>query len=237
MSSSSASSASASLAQRALPVIEDLLFTNEKANLVKNMVTFVVITRVVGRGLTNLYNRGLIRYALEWKVFILVRFFRFVKSIPYVKALIKKETDKIFAKVAKDVAPFKEGDPRNNQLPATGLPSDELRRTLDVYSNLGHVDFLGGKVSGAVYHGGEELMDVATEAIRKFSFSNPLHPDVFPGVRKMEAEVVQMVLRMFNASPTGCGTTTSGGTESILMACKAMRDWGLDVKGISEPEM
>lgn len=26
-----------------------------------------------------------------------------------------------------------------------------------------------------------------------YAFSNPLHPDVFPGVRKMEAEVIRMV--------------------------------------------
>lgn len=30
---------------------------------------------------------------------------------------------------------------------------------------------------------------------------------------------------------------TSGGTESILMACKAFRDYGLDEKGIRKPEM
>lgn len=30
---------------------------------------------------------------------------------------------------------------------------------------------------------------------------------------------------------------TSGGTESILMACKAFRDYGREVKGIRKPEM
>ena len=37
--------------------------------------------------------------------------------------------------------------------------------------------------------------------------------------------------------PDGAGTTTSGGTESILMSCKAHRDWALATKGITEPEM
>lgn len=32
-----------------------------------------------------------------------------------------------------------------------------------------------------------------------FSLSNPLHPDVFPYVRKMEAEVVAMTLSLFQA--------------------------------------
>lgn len=30
---------------------------------------------------------------------------------------------------------------------------------------------------------------------------------------------------------------TSGGTESILMACKAYRDYGREVKGIKKPEL
>lgn len=42
-------------------------------------------------------------------------------------------------------------------------------------------------------------------------------------VRKMEAEVVQMVVNLFHGGPTSCGALTSGGTESILMAIKAYR--------------
>jgi len=42
--------------------------------------------------------------------------------------------------------------------------------------------------------------------------------------------------RLFN-NPTGAGTMTSGGTESIIMAMKAHRDWARATKGITEPEM
>lgn len=45
-----------------------------------------------------------------------------------------------------------------------------------------------------------------------------------------------MCLRMYN-NPDGAGTTTSGGTESIIMAVKTYRDWAKAVKGITEPEM
>ena len=38
-------------------------------------------------------------------------------------------------------------------------------------------------------------------------------------------------------NPSGAGTTTSGGTESIIMAVKTHRDWARDVKGITDPEM
>lgn len=95
----------------------------------------------------------------------------------------------------------------------------------------------GGRVSGAVYHGGDKLTEIIADSIHRFLVTNPLHPDVFPGLRKMEAEVVAMVLSMFNAPADGAGTTTSGGTESILMACKAMRDWGRAERGIKHAEI
>lgn len=64
---------------------------------------------------------------------------------------------------------------------------------------------------------------VHTAAFEMFALANPLHPDVFPFVRKMEAEVISMVVSLFHGGPTGCGAVTSGGTESILMAMKACR--------------
>ena len=73
-------------------------------------------------------------------------------------------------------------------------------------------------MSGAVYEGGEKMIGLQAEAFKRFCVSNPIHPDVFPGVRKMEAEIVAMVLAIFNAPVGSAGVTTSGGTESILMA-------------------
>ena len=64
-----------------------------------------------------------------------------------------------------------------------------------------------------------------------------MHPEVFPGIRKMESEIVSMVLHLFHAPADGCGSVTSGGTESILMSIKAHRDFAYENKGITEPEM
>ena len=48
----------------------------------------------------------------------------------------------------------------------------------------------------------------------------------------MEAEVISMSLSLFHANlEEAGGTTTSGGTESILMACKTHRDWARAEKG------
>ena len=40
----------------------------------------------------------------------------------------------------------------------------------------------------------------------QFAWTNPLHADVFPDIRKMEAEVVRMTCNMFNGGSDSCGT-------------------------------
>ncbi|KAH0623544.1 hypothetical protein JD844_006409 [Phrynosoma platyrhinos] len=82
----------------------------------------------------------------------------------------------------------------------------------------------------------EQMCDLAKLVYEEFAWSNPLHPDIFPGLRKMEAEVVRMACTLFHGGPNSCGTMTSGGTESILMACKAYRNMAYE-KGIKHPEM
>ena len=110
-------------------------------------------------------------------------------------------------------------------------------KELEVLATMDHTRWEDGFVSGAVYHGGDSLTTLQTHAFGKFATANPIHPDVFPGVRKMEAEIVAMVLAMFNAPSGGAGVTTSGGTESILMACLSARQMAYHERGITEPEM
>lgn len=78
-------------------------------------------------------------------------------------------------------------------LPAEGWSADKVREELNKLAGLEHTRWEDGRVSGAVYHGGEDLLKLQAEAFGQFGVANPIHPDVFPGVRKMEAEVVAMV--------------------------------------------
>jgi len=45
------------------------------------------------------------------------------------------------------------------------------------------------------------------------------------------------LLFQFKGGPSSCGTVTSCGTESLLLACKAYRDYAQKVKGIQNPVM
>ncbi|KAL7420128.1 Dihydrosphingosine phosphate lyase [Cryptotrichosporon argae] len=128
-----------------------------------------------------------------------------------------------------DISPARE-------LPAVGRDRRWLEHEWDGLKKLERGDVAEGRVSGAVYHGGDNLNQIINEAMARFIVTNPLHPDVFPGVRKMESEVVSMVLKLFHGD-AGAGTTTSGGTESILMSVKTHRDWARAAKGITRPEM
>ena len=109
-----------------------------------------------------------------------------------------------------------------------------VRRSVSYAYILSPPDRLPSRLSSV--DGGDDMEGVIVAAFQRYCVSNPLHPDVFPAIRKMEAEIVAMCLRMYN-NPTGAGATTSGGTESILVSVKTHRDWARAVKGISEPEM
>jgi glutamate/tyrosine decarboxylase-like PLP-dependent enzyme len=63
----------------------------------------------------------------------------------------------------------------------------------------------------------------------RFAHSNPLHADIFPACARMEREVVAMTASLLGGGRGGrasvCGCLTSGGTESILTAIRATRDF------------
>jgi sphinganine-1-phosphate aldolase len=120
---------------------------------------------------------------------------------------------------------------RITRLPEQRLKSDQVLKQLQLMADAQDQSlWKSGKVSGTVYHGLDtNLTQLINQSYQLFSHTNPLHPDVFPLVRKMESEVVAMCLRMFQCAliggDDGCGNMTSGGTESILMACKSYRDY------------
>ncbi len=157
--------------------------------------------------------------------------------LPGVRSKVQQDVQVALAKLEGKLIPRGPGVSHYNVLPAEGWTDEQVRAELEKLSDMEHTKWEEGYVSGAVYHGGKELMKLQSEAFEKFGVANPIHPDVFPGVRKMEAEIVAMVLAMFNAPAKAAGVTTSGGTESILMACLSARQKAYVERGVTEPEM
>ncbi|GMT24176.1 hypothetical protein PFISCL1PPCAC_15473, partial [Pristionchus fissidentatus] len=112
-----------------------------------------------------------------------------------------------------------------SDIPSTGKSPLDIEILSKKYEDYGHFAVDKGKVSGTVYTDrGEEHLQMLAKIYHNYAYSNPLHPDVFPGVRKMEAEVIRMVLNLYHAPKGSSGSMTTGGTESIIMACFAYRN-------------
>jgi glutamate/tyrosine decarboxylase-like PLP-dependent enzyme len=123
-------------------------------------------------------------------------------------------------------------------LPPQGQSAEGLLELMAGYKEQDEARWKDGQLSGAVYHGDEDHLDLLNEAAGMFSVSNPLHSSTWPSVNKFEAEVIAMTASLLNGGDDGvCGCMTSGGTESILMAAKTHRQWGEVEKGITEPEV
>lgn len=71
---------------------------------------------------------------------------------------------------------------------------------------LGKYNWKEGFISGAIYYYDEELIKLLTQVYGLASYTNPLHCDIFPGICKMEAEVVRLVANLFHGDSNTCGT-------------------------------
>jgi sphinganine-1-phosphate aldolase len=145
----------------------------------------------------------------------------------------------LFDQVEKLLKPYKEGFLRFPALPEKGLEREQILHEMQKLHSIEEATWKEGFASGAVYHGDDEHINFLSKVYAVNSQSNPLHPDIWPSTTKFEAEIVSMTANMLHGSPEEgvCGTVSSGGTESILLAMKTYRDWAEAEKGITEPEI
>lgn len=122
-------------------------------------------------------------------------------------------------------------------IPRTGHDRKTLLRELDQLKS-DDVDWKNGRSWSLVYYGGEEHTEFLKEVYGLYFSENAAGPSLFPSLRQMEAEVVSMVSALVAGNLKTCGTMTSGGTESILLAMKAYRDQArVNSTTIKKPEI
>jgi len=191
-------------------------------------------TASISLGLAYLYS--LTRHKTPLQIRIKNYIFKLVKKIPAVRRKIENEKNKIrqsfleeLNKPSKDIVDIL-------TLPESGLSSDQIIQQTKAYLTLGDMDWQNGAMSGTVYNSSKELGELITKIYGMAAWTNPLHPDAFPGLRQMEVEVVRMACDMFQGDAKSCGCMTTGGTESILLACKAYRDMAVE-RGVEFPEI
>jgi sphinganine-1-phosphate aldolase len=108
-------------------------------------------------------------------------------------------------------------------IPERGIDHEEVLATMEGFRS-GDADWKDGRTWSLVYYAGEKHHELLKKAHHIFFAENALNPMAFKSLKRMEAEVVQMSASMLHGGPDTCGTMTTGGTESILMAVKAARD-------------
>lgn len=90
------------------------------------------------------------------------------------------------------------------------------------------VDWRSGRTNLYVQFGGEDVLEVAKEAAQMFFSENAHGTAAFPSVVRLQKEVLDWLLDLVSAGAFGDGCFTASGSESILMALKAARDWARD---------
>ncbi len=110
-----------------------------------------------------------------------------------------------------------------------------IKRILDELESLAENDLdpKSGRLFSHIYsHGIGELDELAREAYLRYMDKTMLDFTVYPSILKMEMDLVKFANQIFN-NENGVGNYTYGGTESIMLAMKACREYYRDKYGKS----
>ncbi len=106
-----------------------------------------------------------------------------------------------------------------------GRPRERVMAELEEMRG-GDADWRGGRVPLYVFSGPPDVHEVGRAAFNAYFTENTLGARrAFPSLAQMEHEVIGMGLDLFHGDAGSVGNMTSGGTESIVLAVKACRDW------------
>ena len=159
-----------------------------------------LIIATAGLSLASAYLYGQLTHKRPWTERVKKAIFRLARKLPQVQAQIQAETEKVRTSFEKEML-----EPTNNladllELPDSRMSAEQVLELTETYLGCGEFDWKQGTFSGTVYNGNDELTGLITKVYGMAAWTNPLHPDAFPGVRKMEAEIVRMCCDMFNVS-------------------------------------
>jgi len=128
------------------------------------------------------------------------------------------------------------------RLPEAGVDRERLLAIVGEMSEREDAPAREGKISGSLYHGGQEHFAFLAEVYRHFAHMNVLQRDMYPSATKFEGEIISMALDLLHGDAADgdgdapCGALTSGGSESLITAMLVYRERGRD-RGIAEPEV
>jgi len=108
--------------------------------------------------------------------------------------------------------------------PAGGASWDDINAAMDEMVK-DDVDWRGGRTPLFVFHATDAAYEVAERGFMKFFSQNALGGSrAFFGLKKMETDLVDFGLGLFNAPADGAGFVSTGGSESIILGVKGARN-------------
>ncbi len=172
---------------------------------------------------------------------LMARLERLAKRIPAVRKEIEKQYDELLGgEMEEGLKPYRDSHAVHSALPRKGESRTKILKEVQDLKKREEARWKKGFVSGAVYHGDDAHIDFLNKIYAVQSQTNPLHSDLWPSITKFEAEIVSMTANMLGAAQAPdeiVGCVSSGGTESILLAMKAYRDYARQARGISRPNI
>lgn len=153
--------------------------------------------------------------------------------IPYIRNEITAQKKEIAEQMS---SMFVSEDPTPHTIiPRTGLSKEtilmELQRNRE--EEVKHIKN-GTMFTGTYLRGNKELKNIQKEVFYETMKTNSLYITNLTSIRKFESEISSMVVNMLHGTDECCGVMTSGGTESVLMAMKAYRDFARKNKKVKK---
>lgn len=164
---------------------------------------------------------------------------RVLEKLPVVGDMVRGEKKKVSDSMRESVRKHRPTELAFDELPRLGLSQTIILDTLGTLSKREAPTWRDGRVSGGVYHGDAKHLEFLDHVYSLYSQANPLHADIWPSVARFESDIVAFTAKLMggDAKTTDddaavCGTLSSGGTESIMLAMKTYRDYGRAERGI-----
>lgn len=123
------------------------------------------------------------------------------------------------------------------EFPQQASTSDDLLKTIALKKQK-DINWRKGRAFCLIYHPGDEREHAIKKVFDQYYADNALNPTATPSLVELETETVSMCADLMNGDDQVCGSVTSGGTESIILAVKTARDWARTHKpGIKRPHV
>jgi sphinganine-1-phosphate aldolase len=109
------------------------------------------------------------------------------------------------------------------KLPPDGMSSAAIISRLKKYREQ-DIKYKTGHCFGLMYYPPEDAASLINSVYSEYLFENALNPYALPSLFVMEQDIINMLIPLFNGTNKTCGSITSGGSESIILAVKCARE-------------